>query len=60
MEQAKAAVDAGAQAVISPGTNPKVVEWCLAHQVPVYPGCATPTEVEAALGLGLTLSLIHI
>ena len=54
VEQAKAAVDAGAQAVISPGTNPKVVEWCLAHQVPVYPGCATPTEVEAALGLGLT------
>ena len=54
VDQAKAAVDAGAQAVISPGTNPKVVEWCLEHQVPVYPGCATPTEVEAALGLGLT------
>ena len=54
VEQAKLAVDCGAKAVISPGTNREVVEWCLKNQVPVYPGCATPTEVEAALGLGLT------
>lgn len=54
VEQAKLAVDCGAKAIISPGTNREVVTWCLEHKVPVYPGCATPTEVEAALALGLT------
>ncbi len=54
VEQANLAVACGARAIVSPGTNPRVVEWCLKEGVPVYPGCATPTEVEAALSLGLT------
>ena len=54
VEQAKLAVDCGAKAVISPGTNRDVVEWCVKNNVPVYPGCATPSEVEAAMGMGLT------
>lgn len=53
VEQAKLAVQSGAKAVISPGTNPAVVGWCQENSIPVYPGCATPTEVEAALGMGL-------
>lgn len=58
VEQAKQAVSCGAKAIISPGTNTQVVSWCLENEVPVYPGCATPTEVEAALSLGLhTLKL---
>ncbi len=58
VEQAKQAVACGAKAIISPGTNPQVVAWCLENGVPVYPGCATPTEIEAALSLGLhTLKL---
>lgn len=52
-DQARLAVESGARAVISPGTNDKVVAWCLEHGVPVYPGCATPTEVEHAMELGL-------
>ena len=43
----------GASAIISPGTNPEVVRWCIAHRVPVIPGCATPTEVEACMRMGL-------
>ena len=54
VEQAKLSVQCGAKAVISPGTNREVVEWCLENKVPVYPGCATPTEVESAMNLGLT------
>lgn len=54
VEQAELAAACGARAIVSPGTNPKVVEWCLNHEMPVYPGCATPTEVEAALALGLS------
>ena len=33
--------------------NPEVVRWCIAHRVPVIPGCATPTEVEACMRMGL-------
>ena len=50
---AERAVKAGASAVISPGTNPEVVRWCIANRVPVIPGCATPTEVEACMRMGL-------
>lgn len=53
VETAKRAVQAGASAVISPGTNPEVVAWCLENNVPVIPGCATPTEVEACMRMGL-------
>jgi 2-dehydro-3-deoxyphosphogluconate aldolase / (4S)-4-hydroxy-2-oxoglutarate aldolase len=52
-EQAKAARDAGAKFIVSPGFGPAVVDWCLSHDVPVFPGVATPTEVEAALTKGL-------
>lgn len=54
VENARRAVDAGAKAVISPGTNPEVVEWCLSQGIPVLPGCATPSEVEVCIAMGLT------
>lgn len=53
VEQAKLASSCGAKAVVSPGTNPQVVDWCQSHEIPVCPGCATPTEIEACLGMGL-------
>lgn len=43
METAKHTVDAGAEAIVSPGTNPEVVEWCVKNDIPVIPGCATPS-----------------
>lgn len=52
VKTAERAVKAGASAIISPGTNPEVVRWCIAHRVPVIPGCATPTEVEACMRNG--------
>jgi 2-dehydro-3-deoxyphosphogluconate aldolase/(4S)-4-hydroxy-2-oxoglutarate aldolase len=54
-QQAEQAVNAGAKAIISPGTNLETVKWCIAHEIPVIPGCATPTEVEACMRLGLSL-----
>ncbi|HTE46297.1 MAG TPA: bifunctional 4-hydroxy-2-oxoglutarate aldolase/2-dehydro-3-deoxy-phosphogluconate aldolase [Gemmatimonadaceae bacterium] len=51
--QAQLARDAGAQFVVAPGFNPRVVDYCLEHGIPVYPGIATPTEIEAALERGL-------
>jgi 2-dehydro-3-deoxyphosphogluconate aldolase/(4S)-4-hydroxy-2-oxoglutarate aldolase len=52
--QVAAAREAGAQFIVAPGFNPRVVDYCLEHDIPVYPGIATPTEVEAALEKGLT------
>ena len=52
-EQAKAAVEAGAQFVVTPGFNPRTVMWCQENQVPVFPGIATPTDLELALEHGV-------
>lgn len=54
VELAQQAVEAGAKYIVSPGLNPEVVSWCTGHGIPVLPGVATPTEVEAAMALGLT------
>lgn len=52
-EQADEAIEAGSKFIVSPGLNPRVVKHCLEKGVPVLPGCATPSEVEQALELGL-------
>ena len=52
-EQAAAAVDAGAQFVVTPGFNPRTVMWCQENQIPVFPGIATPTDLELALEHGV-------
>lgn len=53
IDQAKRAVDAGATYIVSPGLNAAVVGWCVEHDIPVLPGCATPSDIETALGFGL-------
>ncbi|MBW2368738.1 MAG: bifunctional 4-hydroxy-2-oxoglutarate aldolase/2-dehydro-3-deoxy-phosphogluconate aldolase [Deltaproteobacteria bacterium] len=53
IDQAKAAVDAGARFIVSPGFNPKVVRYCLDNDIAVTPGVCTPTEIEQALDFGL-------
>lgn len=53
VEQADRAIDAGAQFVVAPGLNPKVVTHCLDRGVCMAPGVATPTDIERALELGL-------
>ncbi len=52
-EQVKLAVDSGAEMIISPGLNTRVVEHCLKHDIPVLPGVCTPTEIELARNYGL-------
>ncbi|MGN1306049.1 MAG: bifunctional 4-hydroxy-2-oxoglutarate aldolase/2-dehydro-3-deoxy-phosphogluconate aldolase [Faecousia sp.] len=53
LEQCKTAVAAGAKFIVAPGFNREVVEWCVAHEVAVTPGCVTPTEIMEAMSLGL-------
>ena len=51
-ETAHAAVEAGAQFVVSPIFKPSVIEAAHAHDVPALPGAFTPTEVQAATEAG--------
>ena len=53
-EQCEAALKAGAQFIVSPGLSPAVAKICNERNIPYYPGCVTPTEIMAALELGIT------
>ncbi len=53
IDQVKAAVDCGAKYIISPGLNPKTVDYCVTNNIPVTPGIATPSDIERALEFGL-------
>ena len=53
MEQCRRAVDAGAKFIVAPGFDQEVVSWCVEHGIAVTPGCVTPTEIMAAMKLGL-------
>lgn len=48
-EQAKRALDAGAKFIVSPGFSNKVTEYALNHNVMIFPGICTPTELMMAL-----------
>lgn len=53
VEQVKQAIDAGARYILCPDFDPAVVGYCLEHEIPVLPGCSTPSEVGQAVRLGL-------
>ena len=52
-EQVDRAVAAGAKFIVSPGLNPKVVQYCIDKNIPVTPDIITPGEMEQAIELGL-------
>jgi len=52
-EQADRAAAAGAKFIVSPGLNPTTVRHCQKIGVPILPGCSNPSDIEAAIELGL-------
>lgn len=50
---ADAAIEAGAKFIVSPGLNPKIVQYCLEQKIPFIPGVATASEIEQAMDFGL-------
>jgi 2-dehydro-3-deoxyphosphogluconate aldolase/(4S)-4-hydroxy-2-oxoglutarate aldolase len=52
-DQVDNAVDAGAQFIVSPGFNPKVVAHCIQKGILVIPGCANPSDIEQAIEFNL-------
>lgn len=53
LEHAKAADNAGAQFIVTPGLSEPVVSYFLERKTPIYPGIVTPSEVSRANDLGL-------
>jgi 2-dehydro-3-deoxyphosphogluconate aldolase/(4S)-4-hydroxy-2-oxoglutarate aldolase len=54
-DQVDRAVDAGAKFIISPGLNPTIVKYCTDKGILITPGCATPSDIERAIELGLSV-----
>ena len=53
IDQVNRAVKAGAKFIVSPGFDPEIVDYCLENNIPVLPGCITPSEVAQAVKRGL-------
>jgi Entner-Doudoroff aldolase len=52
-EQIDRAVTAGAEFVVTPGFDPELVAYAQQKNLPIYPGCTTPTDYHAAYKFGL-------
>lgn len=52
-EQVDRAIAAGAQFIVSPGLNPRLVKYCVDRGIYVIPGCSNPSDIEQALEYGL-------
>ena len=55
LEQCKLAIEMGAKFIVSPGFSEEIVSYCVEHNVPVAPGCVTPTEIMGAMKYGLKM-----
>ena len=55
IDQVKAVMDSGARFTISPGFSQPLAEYCLDNDIIHIPGVCTPSEMQAASGLGLSL-----
>ena len=54
-EQCERAIKAGSKFIVSPGLSKEVAIYCKEQNIPYYPGCVTPTEIMAALDLGINI-----
>lgn len=55
INQAEKAVSAGAEFIVSPGFNPKIVDFCITNTIPVIPGVNNGSQIEEALEKGLNV-----
>jgi 2-dehydro-3-deoxyphosphogluconate aldolase/(4S)-4-hydroxy-2-oxoglutarate aldolase len=55
VRQAEQAVAAGARFLVSPGVSVPVIQWAVAHDIPIFPGVATATEIMAATHAGANI-----
>lgn len=55
LDQCRLALEMGAKFIVSPGFSDEIVAYCVQNDIPVAPGCVTPTEIMAALKHGLKM-----
>jgi len=53
--QAADAISAGAKFIVTPGLDGEIVAWCMERETPIFPGVLTPSEITAALKLGVNI-----
>ncbi len=53
VDQVDRATAAGAKFIVSPGFDPEIVDYCIGKNIPILPGCVTPSEVAQAVKRGL-------
>jgi len=53
-DQVDRAIDAGAEFLVSPGYNPRIVDYALTKNITMVPGCSNPSDMEQAIEAGLT------
>jgi 2-dehydro-3-deoxyphosphogluconate aldolase/(4S)-4-hydroxy-2-oxoglutarate aldolase len=53
VDQIVKAKNAGAAFIVTPGFNPRIVDYCVEHDIPITPGVNSPTLVEMALEKGI-------
>ena len=53
LDQAKSVRASGAEFIVSPGLVDEIAEYCLAENIPFFPGTMTAGEVQRAYALGL-------
>ena len=55
VEKAKAAIDAGARFLLTPGTPVEVLEYCQKNRIDLIPGVLTPTDIAVSLQYGYSM-----
>jgi 2-dehydro-3-deoxyphosphogluconate aldolase / (4S)-4-hydroxy-2-oxoglutarate aldolase len=55
VDQAKQAIDCGAQYLVSPGCSGKVIDFARSQNIPIFPGIATPTDIILAIDHGVEI-----
>lgn len=54
-EHIGAAIAAGGEFLVTPGFDPDLTAYAQKQDIPIFPGCTTPTDYHAALKFGLEL-----
>ncbi len=55
VDDASAAVSAGAQFIVSPGFTAELAGWCAGKNIPFFPGVDSPSQIQNALSCGLSI-----
>ncbi|WP_034551767.1 bifunctional 4-hydroxy-2-oxoglutarate aldolase/2-dehydro-3-deoxy-phosphogluconate aldolase [Carnobacterium funditum] len=53
LSEAKSAIENGAKFIVSPAIVPDVIEYCIERDIPVFPGTATPGDIQRAMEYGI-------